>query len=141
MIKLLSKDYIDDIISLESDFPDAFSKESMLSSFNSGRFFALGYFEEEKLLGILTYSLSIDDADIDTVYVRTDKRNKGIASLLLCETLNQIKSKNINKVFLEVREGNLPAISLYEKFSFHKIDIRRKYYFDGENAIIMQTEI
>ena len=41
----------------------------------------------------------------------------------------------------EVRESNIPAISLYEKFMFSSIGMRKNYYQDnGENALIMFTQ-
>ena len=47
----------------------------------------------------------------------------------------------IKYITLEVRESNIPAISLYEKFLFDSIGMRKNYYQDnGENAIIMFTQ-
>jgi len=44
-------------------------------------------------------------------------------------------------VFLEVRENNFSAISLYKKIGFKEINIRKNYYKDtGENALIMSYE-
>ena len=45
----------------------------------------------------------------------------------------------INEIFLEVRESNIPAISLYEKFKFKKISIRKNFYSNpNENAVVMK---
>ena len=47
----------------------------------------------------------------------------------------------VKYITLEVRESNLPAILLYEKFLFEYIGMRKNYYQDnGENAIIMFTQ-
>ena len=43
-------------------------------------------------------------------------------------------------VFLEVKRTNFPALSLYKKFGFKEIGIRTKYYFDGEDAVLMNWE-
>ena len=40
-------------------------------------------------------------------------------------------------VFLEVKRTNFPAINLYLGFGFEEIDIRKKYYIDGEDALVM----
>ena len=40
-------------------------------------------------------------------------------------------------VFLEVKRSNLSAIHFYKKFNFKKIGFKKKYYTDGEDAIIM----
>ena len=41
-------------------------------------------------------------------------------------------------VFLEVKRSNLPAINFYKKFNFKEIGFKKKYYSDGEDAIIMK---
>ena len=44
-------------------------------------------------------------------------------------------------VFLEVKRSNLPAINFYKKFNFKEIGFKKKYYSDGEDAIIMRLNI
>lgn len=83
-----------------------------------------------------------EEVHITNIVTRIDKRNQGIASKLL-ENLISI-AKTIPKCILltlEVRESNLPAINLYEKFNFKKVGIRRNYYNGIENAIIMTKNI
>ena len=47
----------------------------------------------------------------------------------------------VKYITLEVRESNYPAISLYEKFLFESIGMRKNYYQDNnENALIMFTQ-
>ena len=41
-------------------------------------------------------------------------------------------------VFLEVKRSNLSAINFYKKFNFKEIGLKKKYYSDGEDAIIMR---
>jgi ribosomal-protein-alanine N-acetyltransferase len=43
--------------------------------------------------------------------------------------------------YLEVREHNQPAISLYQKFGFETMYVRKGYYPDGENALVMVKKI
>ena len=48
---------------------------------------------------------------------------------------------NADVVTLEVRVSNKQAQTLYEKYGFQKVGIRRAYYTDnGEDAIIMTTD-
>ena len=44
-------------------------------------------------------------------------------------------------VFLEVKRTNLPAINLYHKFGFEEIDIRKMYYSDGQDAVVMSRKM
>ena len=41
-------------------------------------------------------------------------------------------------IFLEVKKSNLTAIHFYKKFNFKEIGFKKKYYSDGEDAIIMR---
>jgi len=56
---------------------------------------------------------------------------------------NQVFKKYLEhaNVFLEVKRTNLPAINLYHKFGFEEIDIRKMYYSDGQDAVIMSRKV
>ena len=44
----------------------------------------------------------------------------------------------IEKIFLEVRVSNIPAISLYEKMGFESLGVRKNFYeHPQEDASIM----
>ena len=135
---LLTKEHLPEILKLYKDnFSDGWNKVMLESAFDTGRFIALGIIESDKLIGLITSSLTVDDADIEGVVVDKEYRKKGYAKALLIELEKLLVEKGIRKVFLEVRESNFPAISLYEKNGYTKINLRKKYYSDGENAVIM----
>ena len=71
------------------------------------------------------------------IVVKKSKRNEGIGSKLLNKILEIAAAKNAKTITLEVNEKNLPAIKLYQKFGFEKVGLRKKYYYNTENAIIM----
>lgn len=50
--------------------------------------------------------------------VRSDYRNKGIASALLRDSIEILRKYGIGKVYLNVDEDNGPAMRLYTKFGF-----------------------
>ena len=85
--------------------------------------------------------LIVDEIHIATFAVDPDYRRQGIAQKLLAHTLVDAIYLGGEKSFLEVREGNFPARSLYKKFGYVDIGIRKKYYKDnGENAVMMNLE-
>ena len=51
------------------------------------------------------------------------------------------KEKGVEKVFLEVRKSNIPAFSCYQKCGFVPIGIRKGYYGNGEDAIVMERKL
>ena len=74
---------------------------------------------------------------VTNVAVLPEYRKQGIAESLIRE---QMKNK-MSFITLEVRESNLPAISLYTKCGFKNVGIRPNFYSaPTENAIIMTYE-
>lgn len=71
---------------------------------------------------------------VTNVAVLPEYRKQGIAEALIKE---QMKNE-MSFITLEVRESNLPAISLYTKCGFKNVGIRPNFYSaPTENAIIM----
>lgn len=139
--KKLSVLDIESILNLENGFLDGWNYNQLKSAFDSGRFFVIGMIYNDILIGFVSFSIAIDQADIETVFVKGDYRRQGIAKALIESAQNQMQEKGVKKVFLEVREGNLPARSLYSSLGFSDISVRKKYYPDGENAVIMAKEL
>ena len=83
---------------------------------------------------IMSYIIQYE-VQIINIAVRLSHQYRGYGKRILSEFLSQFNEKTY--LFLEVRESNLPAYQLYSHFGFEQIDIRRKYYHDGEDAIVM----
>jgi ribosomal-protein-alanine N-acetyltransferase len=72
---------------------------------------------------------------IATVGVAPEYRRQGIARALLHESESRIKQSRIR---LCVRPSNQAAIRLYQVEGYLEVDTWRKYYNDGENALVME---
>ncbi len=83
---------------------------------------------------------SCDSAEIFTVAVDENSRGKGIGGMILKRLLEFCVEKGAEKVFLEVEEGNIAAISLYLKYGFLEVG-KRKGFYHGKNAIIMTKHL
>lgn len=142
IVKELTDKDVDIITALyQTDFLDGWNRQMLLSSFSSGRFKCLGAFKDDLLIGVVAFTLSLDFADIESVVTKLEFRRKGVADILIKSALESIKQQNLSSVLLEVRAGNLPAINLYLKQGFNKISVRKGYYLDGEDAIILKKEL
>ncbi len=124
----------------EECFHDGWSEDMMKSAFQSGRYFGFLAYEDERLIGFIACTLGLDVCDLEGVAVLTEFRGKGIAKKLIGLALEKTLSCGVNSMMLEVRESNESAIGLYGKCGFEKISTRKKYYSDGENAVIMKKE-
>lgn len=78
-----------------------------------------------------------DDLNLLKIAVLPQFRKLGIGFNLMQMASDYRKQKGLDKYFLEVRENNEKAIKLYKKFGFKTLNIRERYYSDGENCLVM----
>ena len=127
MVKLLTKDNYYD---LNDEF---LSFDYLKNEFENNPFAKfLVLIEDNKLIGYLYYSDIYDRIEINQFEVKEEFRTKGNGDLLLKELI-----KNNKDITLEVRESNVPAISLYKKNKFKEVS-KRKNYYNGEDGILME---
>ena len=96
--------------------------------------------DEDEIVGGIDFRLSIPEADLLFIYIRKDLRGKGYSKTLLDESLKELSNKGVHKVFLEVDNTNSRALSLYNSYGFKRISVRKYYYVNGNDAIIMMKE-
>ena len=95
-----------------------------------------------QLIGFLAARQVADEAEILNIAVHRDFRRKGVASALLLAALDKFRQSAIARVFLELRESNLPARALYDRHGFISFGRRKSYYSDpAEDALCMQKKI
>lgn len=91
------------------------------------------------IVGFIVIWLVVDEAHIATFAIQQDFRRKGIAQALLAATLLLCHQQGGRMAMLEVREGNLGAQMLYQKFGFEVVGSRKNYYQDSHEAAILMT--
>ena len=75
--------------------------------------------------------------EISTMAVLPEYRGRGYSKLLMERITADCSEEEIPEIFLEVRPSNAPAIGLYKSFGFKEAGLRKRYYADGEDAVIM----
>ena len=88
-------------------------------------------------VGFILIRTVLDEAEILTLAVSPEWRQHGIARKLLETVKKDLEKKKITKLFLEVSTENIPAEALYTKSDFIKSGIRKRYYDDGSDALVM----
>ena len=91
--------------------------------------------EENEVIGYIYYSEIYERLEINQFEINFIHRNCGKGNQLLKAFLEE----NNKDITLEVRENNLPAIHLYEKYGFEKKAIRPGYY-NGIDGILMERK-
>jgi len=77
---------------------------------------------------------------IVSIAVLDEHRNKGIGKALVEETIQGVKIKKCDELYLEVRCSNTGGVKLYEKLRFIIKQRLKAYYRDGEDAFLMTTD-
>ena len=78
------------------------------------------------------------EAEIMTIGTAKSKQSKGYAGKILDEIIKMLKEKHLERVYLEVRTDNVPALRLYESREFMRIGIRKRYYYpENKDAYTM----
>lgn len=96
---------------------------------------------EAPILGYGGLWMLVDEGHVSTLAVRPGWRGRGLGELLLWNLLQKAVELGAQEATLEVRVSNQAAIALYQKYRFHVVGRRPRYYTDNqEDALIMTTE-
>ena len=119
-------------------FSMPWTRDFLISQLPDDRHIFIAAADGEKVLGYVGMMYVIDEGYISNVAVAPEYRRQGIADALILELIDRCKILKLSFVTLEVRAGNSPAISLYEKHGFSPVGRRKNYYdFPKEDAILM----
>jgi len=84
--------------------------------------------EEGKPLGYICVLTVLDEAHILNFCISPDFQKKGVGKSALSKLKEKLKESGYSIIFLEVRESNAAAQSLYTQGAFTKDGIRKNYY-------------
>jgi len=134
---------IDDVYEINRlSFSSPWSRESfereLLSNKIAHYFVAL---LDEKIVGYIGIWQIFQEAQITAIAVHPDYRRMGIGEALLDYIINLCEQNYIKEIILEVRVSNTIAQNLYYKKGFKKVGIRKWYYKDGEDALVMVKKL
>jgi len=111
--------------------------------FNHGRFFGpeLPPSGKQYIIGFAGFWIMAQEAHITNIAVRKLYQRQGVGELLLISLIDLAMGLDARIITLEVRASNTAAQSLYHKYGFTQVGLRRNYYTDNrEDGILMSTE-
>ena len=94
-------------------------------------------FGEEKIVGYALWQIIKGEFEFRKIAVATEFQNSGIGLKLSRQLLACAKKQKITRVFLEVGIENISAQKLYKKVGLKKLSVRKKYYNNKEDALIL----
>lgn len=96
--------------------------------------------KEGEVIGYILGCPEGDSYHLMNVAVKRDSWRKGVASFLINQFLKEIKEEgDFKSCYLEHRISNNAAFELYKSLGFRVINIKKQYYKNGEDAVIMET--
>lgn len=97
---------------------------------------------DDAIAGFSVFYLTSPEAELPDIVVDEAYRGQGIGRFLLEKSLDELKLRGIDTIFLEVRVSNTPARRLYESFGFEQIGIRKYFYSNPvEDAVCMRLDL
>jgi len=96
---------------------------------------------EDWLLGYAVVWFVEKEAQLHWFEIFEPFRGRGLGYTFMGELLSQLRKEGIEKVTLEVSEKNTPALRVYKKFGFKRVGMRKNYYPDGSNALLMEITL
>lgn len=137
-IKRCSKEYASDLAELERQcfsVPWTYNQlAEELEGDNKHYFAALK--KNGAVIGYGGFAQILDEGHIMNIAVAPDSRGQGVGSAIVDALIAKAKDLGIASMTLECAEGNVSAISLYEKKGFIFAGKRPDYYPSGEAARI-----
>lgn len=123
-------------------FPlEPWSFKMLASSFESENFYGVIAEDDGEIVGYGGITVVYDTADIENIAVTEAYRRGGVGSAILDRLTAAAREKGAQKVFLEVRVSNTPAMLMYLKHGFNGLYARTRYYSDGEDCLVMTKEL
>lgn len=94
-----------------------------------------------KVVGYAGVMFFPDEGHITNIAVDPDYQRNKIATRLLLELIEESRRRGVRSMTLEVRRANSGAQTMYRRFGFQTVGVRRGYYVEtGEDAYVMCVE-
>jgi ribosomal-protein-alanine N-acetyltransferase len=98
--------------------------------------------DEDYVVGFAGLRVVLGEAHLVSIATRDEYRGRGIGERLLISVIELAARLKASTITLEARVSNKVAQSLYRKYGFREVGIRRAYYSDdGEDAVLMSADI
>jgi ribosomal-protein-alanine N-acetyltransferase len=100
--------------------------------------------QDARVIGYGVLSIAADEAHLLNVCAAPEVQGHGHGRRLLRALVQVARARGVQRLFLEVRPSNTPAIALYDSEGFNEIGRRPRYYparNGREDALVMAMEL
>lgn len=121
----------------EASFPAPWRREFFAAEVMGESRFNIVARKGEVLVGYLFSMWIFEEMHVNKIAVEASHRRQGIADALMQCGLEFARQHEITSISLEVRQSNRAAQEFYRHLDFETSYIRKRYYPDGEAAVVM----
>jgi ribosomal-protein-alanine N-acetyltransferase len=91
-----------------------------------------------EMAGYIGFMIVGDEAHVTTIATAPDYQRRGVASTLLIDGIHTLVPLGVKHLSLEVAANNAAAQTMYRRFGFAPVGVRKNYYpVTGEDALVM----
>jgi ribosomal-protein-alanine N-acetyltransferase len=139
-IEKMRPDDVDAVYAIECDvFPDPWEKSAFEEEARrrDAMAFPLVARRRGAVVGYMIAWFVHDEVHLANIAVESTEQHRGVAQRMLERLLAEGDLRRSAYVTLEVRFSNERAIRLYRRNGFREVAIRKGYYRNGEDALVM----
>lgn len=100
---------------------------------------------KRQIAGFMVLRQVADECELLTIAVARRWRRKGVGDALMRAGFSDLMQSPAKTMFLEVEDGNRPAIALYQRHGFQPVSRREAYYDKGDGpraaALVMRRDL
>lgn len=122
--------------------PYPWSESLLQDALVSRRNWVVETLPDRQIVGWLTASQVMDQAELEQIVCHIAHRRKGLGKALMRVWLEWCDEQSMYECLLEVRESNAVAIALYQQLGFAIVGCRKNYYpliAGGAEAAVLMT--
>lgn len=93
--------------------------------------------EEDKIVGYAVLWILFEQAQIASIAISPALRRRHFGRRLLNDLIQRCQKAGCEWLSLEVRVSNQGARAMYEQAGFSQLHVVKRYYSDGEDAVLM----
>ena len=143
--KTLNRSSLSEILRIENDVHvSPWSKQKFLTCLDNDLYRHMGLYENKRLIGYAVLQVIPPEAELHNFAISRAFQNRGLGTLFLSKLIDLCAKSGLEKLFLEVRENNAAAISVYQNTGFIQVGLRRRYYQSRtitESALLFMLKI
>jgi ribosomal-protein-alanine N-acetyltransferase len=140
-VRLMQEADLDRVLRIEqATFPNPWRRSFFLADIHRPDSLCIVAENEAGVCGYLI-AWGREEVHIANIAVAPELRNQGIGTELMKRALEFAQHQGADNVYLEVRVSNTGAQRFYRRFGFVPTYLRRGYYENGEDAIVMEKGV